>query len=83
MEVTDPALSPSSNAIAPTSPLTTRENEVLRLLGEGLAKKIVASKLNVSQHTVKLHVNFIMGKLNAQHRTQSVTVATRLELLPI
>ena len=65
LEVTDPALSPSSNATAPTFSLTPRENEVLRLLGEGLSKKIVASQLNVSQHTVKFHVNSIMGKLNA------------------
>ena len=65
LEITDPALSPSFSATAPTSPLAPRENEVLRLLGEGLSKKIVASQLNVNQHTVKFHVNSIMGKLNA------------------
>lgn len=65
LEVTDPALSSSSNSTAPTFSLTPRENEVLRLLGEGLSKKIVASQLNVSQYTVKFHVNSIMGKLNA------------------
>ena len=58
-------MSSSSNATAPTFSLTPRENEVLRLLGEGLSKKIVASQLNVSQYTVKFHVNSIMGKLNA------------------
>ena len=76
-------MSASSNATAPTSPLTPRENEVLRLLGEGLSKKIDASQLNVNQHTVKFHVNSIMGKLNAQSRIQAVTVATRLGLLPV
>jgi DNA-binding NarL/FixJ family response regulator len=37
----------------------------------------------VSRHTVKFHVNSIMGKLNAQSRIQAVTVATRLGLLPV
>ncbi len=87
LQVLDPALSGEPGLLAPgleaVSPLTPRENDVLRLLAEGLPNKGVASRLEVSEHTVKFHVNSIMGKLNAQNRTEAVTLATRLGLLPI
>ena len=85
LQVTDPALSGGSESIAPgpASLLTPREHDVLRLLAEGLPNKGVASRLEVSEHTVKFHVNSIMGKLNAQSRTEAVTLATRLGLLPL
>ncbi len=85
LKVTDPAVSGGSAPIAPSSGslLTPREQEVLRLLAEGLPNKGVASRLDVSEHTVKFHVNSIMGKLNAQSRTEAVTLATRLGLLPL
>lgn len=85
--VTDPGLSP--RVVTPNSEndsvtsLTPRENDVLRLLAEGLPNKGVASRLAVSEHTVKFHVNSILGKLNAQSRTEAVTLATRLGLIPI
>ena len=62
---------------------TPREQDVLKLLAEGLPNKGVASRLEVSEHTVKFHVNSIMGKLNAQSRTEAVILATRLGLLPL
>ncbi len=87
LQVTDPSLTRGSNATAPEidaeSLLTPRENDVLRLLAEGLPNKGVASRLEVSEHTVKFHVNSIMGKLNAQSRTEAVALATRLGLLPL
>ena len=85
LKVTDPAVSGGSAPIAPSSGplLTPREQDVLRLLAEGLPNKGVASRLEVSEHTVKFHVNSIMGKLNAQSRTEAVTLATRLGLLPL
>ena len=63
--------------------MTPRENDVLWFLAEGLPNKGVASRLEVSEHTVKFHVNSIMGKLNAQNRTEAVTLATRPGLLPL
>jgi DNA-binding NarL/FixJ family response regulator len=86
LQVTDPALSREAGPISGSegvSPLTPRENDVLRLLADGLPNKGVASRLEVSEHTVKFHVNSIMGKLNAQNRTEAVTLATRLGLLPL
>jgi DNA-binding NarL/FixJ family response regulator len=55
--------------------------EVLQLLAEGLPNKAIARQLNISDHTVKFHVNAIMSKLNAQSRTEAVVQATRLGLI--
>ena len=63
--------------------LTPREQEVLRLVAEGLPNKSIADHLGISLHTVKFHVNAIMSKLGAQSRTEAVTRATRLGLLPL
>ena len=60
---------------------TPREIEVLRLLAEGLPNKAIASRLGISDHTVKFHVNAILGKLGAQSRTEAVTRGTRLGLI--
>ena len=87
LQVTDPSLAHGAADTTPNgelaSPLTPRENEVLRLLADGLPNKGVAARLEVSEHTVKFHVNSIMGKLNAQSRTEAVALATRLGLLPL
>ncbi|MEZ4593040.1 MAG: response regulator transcription factor [Chloroflexota bacterium] len=61
--------------------LTPREQEVLTLLAEGFTNKAIAHQLEISDHTVKFHVNAILGKLNAQSRTEAVVQATRLGLL--
>jgi NarL family two-component system response regulator YdfI len=57
--------------------LTPREIEVLRLLAEGLGNKEIASRLSVSEHTVKFHVASIMGKLGASSRTEAVMLGIR------
>jgi DNA-binding NarL/FixJ family response regulator len=61
--------------------LTPRELEVLRLLAEGLPNKTVAARLGISEHTVKFHVNTLMGKLGVASRTEAVVRATRLGLI--
>jgi two-component system nitrate/nitrite response regulator NarL len=61
--------------------LTPRELEVLQLLAEGLSNKAIAHRLGISDHTVKFHVNAILGKLGAQGRTDAVVRAARLGLL--
>jgi DNA-binding NarL/FixJ family response regulator len=61
--------------------VTPRELEVLQLLAEGLANKAIARRLDISEHTVKFHVNAIMSKLGAQSRTAAVVQATRLGLI--
>jgi len=61
--------------------LTPRELEVLQLLAEGLSNKEIARRLGTSEHTVKFHVNAILGKLGAHSRTEAVTRAARLGLI--
>lgn len=63
--------------------LTPRELEVLHLLAEGKTNKAIAQELEVSSHTVKFHVTSLMGKLNAQSRTEAVVRATRLGLIAL
>lgn len=65
----------------PQEELTTREIEVLRLLAQGMTNKAIAHHLGITDHTVKFHVNAIMGKLDAQSRTDAVVRATRSGLL--
>jgi DNA-binding NarL/FixJ family response regulator len=62
-------------------PLTPRELEVLRLMAEGLPNKGIAQRLEISEHTVKFHVNAILGKLGVESRTEAVVRATRLGLI--
>jgi two-component system, NarL family, nitrate/nitrite response regulator NarL len=66
---------------AHTEALTPRELEVLHLLAEGLPNKTIADRLHISEHTVKFHVNALLGKLGAQSRTEAVVRAMRLGLL--
>ena len=66
---------------APVESLTPRELEVLQHLAEGLPNKTIAHRLNISEHTVKFHVNAIMSKLGAQSRTEAVVRATQLGLI--
>lgn len=65
----------------PVEDLTSRELEVLQHLAEGLPNKTIALRLDISEHTVKFHVNAILRKLQAQSRTEAVVQATRLGLI--
>lgn len=55
--------------------LTSRENEVLELLTEGINYKAIAGKLIISETTVKTHVNNIFQKLQVNDRTNAVLYA--------
>jgi DNA-binding NarL/FixJ family response regulator len=57
--------------------LTAREREILQLLADGMSNSDVASKLFISQETVKSHVRHILTKLEADTRTQAVAIALR------
>jgi DNA-binding NarL/FixJ family response regulator len=64
-------------------PLTSREVQVLELLAEGLANKAIASRLGISDQTVKFHVASISGKLGAVNRTDAVRRAVRRGLITL
>jgi NarL family two-component system response regulator YdfI len=63
--------------------ITSREAEVLRMLAEGLVNKDIASRLGISEHTVKFHISSILEKLGASTRTEAVTLGIRRGLIPI
>jgi DNA-binding NarL/FixJ family response regulator len=50
--------------------LTTREREVIDLLGEGLSNKEIATRLHIAVHTVKSHVHNILEKLALRSRLE-------------
>lgn len=62
--------------------LTTREREVLALMGEGLSPRAIADRLTVSLHTSRGHIKNIMVKLGVHSQLEAVVVATRAGLLP-
>jgi len=64
-------LDPSDQILSP------REIEVLRMIAEGLGNKEIASKLRISDHTVKFHISSIFAKLGASSRTEAVTIGIR------
>jgi two-component system, NarL family, nitrate/nitrite response regulator NarL len=57
--------------------LTPREREVLGLLAEGRSNKAIATRLGISDHTAKFHVNAILGKLGAETRSEAIVLAAR------
>lgn len=57
---------------APPSPLTSREQEVVRLVAQGLVNKEIASFLRISTHTVTAHLRRIFTKLGVESRAAMV-----------
>ena len=64
-----------------TSPLTSRQQDILPLLAEGLANKQIAGTLGVTEGTIKQHLKDLFRRLGARNRTQAVKEARRLGLL--
>ncbi len=58
-----------------TPTLTSRETEVLELIVGGNSNKEIAGALNISEATVKTHINSLLGKLGVTDRTQAATTA--------
>jgi len=57
--------------------LTSQETIVLRLIGEGLSNKEIASRLYIAEATVKAHVNRIFRKLGVSERPKAMVIAQR------
>ena len=57
--------------------LSDRETQVLRFAAEGNRNQDIAQKLFIAVETVKVHMKHIMGKLDANDRTQAVAIAVR------
>jgi DNA-binding NarL/FixJ family response regulator len=61
--------------------LSPRETEILGLVAEGMPNKIVASRLGISEHTVKSHITSILEKLGAESRAEAVAIGARLGII--
>lgn len=63
------------------SDLTAREMEVLELIVRGQSNKEIGGSLNISEATVKSHINNILSKLGVSDRTQAATTALQRGLV--
>jgi two-component system, NarL family, nitrate/nitrite response regulator NarL len=61
--------------------LTSRELEVLAAMADGASNKMIARRLGISFHIAKFHVAAILGKLDADSRTEAVPKAAQLGLV--
>ena len=69
---------PTSDSIT----LTEREMQVLELLGEGLQKKEISERLQISTATVATHVRHIYEKLGVQNAPAAISKAFQSGILP-
>ncbi len=60
--------------------LTTREQETLRLIAQGLSNAEIGEQLYISETTVKTHVTHVLQKLNLRDRVQAVVLAYQTHL---
>ena len=60
--------------------LSSREVEVLKILGDGSANKVIARRLGISEATVKVHVKAILRKTRAKNRTEAALWAKEVGL---
>lgn len=62
-------------------PLTNREKEILQTLSGGATNKEIGNTLNISEHTVKIHLKNILKKLHVNNRIQAAVYAHRQGLV--
>ena len=62
--------------------LTAREQDVLRLLAEGVRARDIAARLFIAEKTVNTHIDHIFSKLGVHSRAEAVALAYRQNLIP-
>ena len=78
----DSAKRPIAARVDPSqASITPRQNDVLRLLATGKSNKEIARALDLSEHTVKIHVASLLRALGVTNRTQAALAARRQGLL--
>jgi two-component system, NarL family, response regulator DegU len=80
-EIASRALRASMHGGGMVESLSDREKEVLVMLAQGIPNKEIADKLHIAEGTVKNHVSNILGKLQAQNRTEAADIARRRGLI--
>lgn len=61
--------------LLPMPPLTLREEEVLKLMAEGLRNKEIAARLSITERTATFHVGNVLSKLGADGRVEAIHFA--------
>jgi ATP/maltotriose-dependent transcriptional regulator MalT len=74
--------SSATPALALPEPLSSRELKVLEPIGQGRSNAEIADALVIGVSTAKWHVSNVIGKLGAKSRTQAISRARELGLLP-
>ncbi|HEX3629175.1 MAG TPA: response regulator transcription factor [Candidatus Dormibacteraeota bacterium] len=64
----------------PSEPLTDRESEILQMVVEGKANKVIAGRLGLSEGTIKSHLRNIYRKLKVQTRAEAAAQAVQLDV---
>jgi DNA-binding NarL/FixJ family response regulator len=72
---------PEPGPSVPGTRLTSREYEVLRLMGRGLDVRTIARELTISPHTCRGYVKILLAKLGAHSQLEAVAIATRRGML--
>ncbi len=67
--------------LLPMPPLTLREEEVLKLMSEGLRNKEIAARLGITERTATFHVGNVLAKLGADGRVEAIHLARKRGLL--
>ena len=65
----------------PIEPLTEREKDVMRLLGQGMSNKEIGAALFITERTARTYVSNILGKLGLASRTQAALWAVEHKLV--
>lgn len=73
----------SNKEETPVAHFSKREKQVLALLSSGKTNKAIGSTLFISESTVKFHVHAILNKLDANNRTEAVSIATQLGFIDL
>jgi DNA-binding CsgD family transcriptional regulator len=65
----------------PAVRLSRREQEVLRLVADGYSNGMIATRLHLSENTIKTYVENLLSRLNARNRAEAVATASRQNLI--
>src|SRR5512135_230885 len=71
----------SMDDFLPMPPLTQREEEVLKLMSEGLRNKEIAARLSITERTATFHVGNVLAKLGADGRVEAIHFARKRGLI--
>ncbi|MDA8343376.1 MAG: response regulator transcription factor [Actinomycetota bacterium] len=77
-----PVVEGANRTPGPVAPLTSREQEVVRLVAQGMTNRVIGSRLGISPRTVEGHLNHAFEKLGTSSRTELVHYAFTHGLLP-